>query len=82
MEEKAISKFNIQRDYSSPLLDKYEAFLKVKKIHLKFTVQGNNMEIAGIECIVDKQGEVYSYDVNTNTNYNGEAEIKAFGGKT
>ena len=34
----------------------------------------NGIEIAGIEYIIDKKGEVYTYDVNTNTNYNLEAE--------
>ena len=31
-------------------------------------------EIAGIEYIEDKKGEIYTYDVNTNTNYNSQAE--------
>ena len=36
----------------------------------------NNIEIAGIEYIVDKSGIRYTYDVNTNTNYNSIAEKK------
>ena len=32
--------------------------------------------IAGIEYITDKSGERYTYDVNTNTNYNSVAEKK------
>jgi len=27
--------------------------------------------------ITDREGQIYTYDVNTNTNYNSEAEIKA-----
>ena len=32
------------------------------------------VSVAGIESIVDKEGNVFTYDVNTNTNYNAEAE--------
>ena len=31
----------------------------------------------GIEYIVDKKGQIYTYDVNTNTNYNSQAEKKS-----
>ena len=34
----------------------------------------NGIEIAGIEYIIDKNGETITYDVNTNTNYNSQAE--------
>ena len=34
----------------------------------------NGIEIAGIEYITDQKGEIYTYDVNTNTNYNSIAE--------
>jgi hypothetical protein len=37
----------------------------------------NGIEIAGIEMITDREGQIYTYDVNTNTNYNSEAENKA-----
>jgi hypothetical protein len=37
----------------------------------------NGIGIAGIEFIVDRAGELYTYDVNTNTNYNGDAERAA-----
>ncbi|HEY1796311.1 MAG TPA: alpha-L-glutamate ligase [Stellaceae bacterium] len=37
----------------------------------------NGVEVAGIEFIRDKDGRVYTYDVNTNTNYNPDAERKA-----
>ena len=37
-------------------------------------ISTNGIEIAGIEYITDKNGTVYTYDVNTNTNYNSQAE--------
>ena len=37
-------------------------------------ISENGIEIAGIEYIVDQKGEIYTYDVNTNTNYNSLAE--------
>ena len=37
----------------------------------------NGIEIAGIEYIVDKNGIIYTYDINTNTNYNSQAEINS-----
>ncbi|MCL2853812.1 MAG: hypothetical protein FWE20_12445 [Defluviitaleaceae bacterium] len=57
------AKFEIIRDFSSPLIPKYEAFLEVSDIH-----------IAGIEFIEDEHGQAFTYDVNTNTNYNSDAE--------
>ena len=51
-------------DGIDPLLRrKYESFLAV-----------NGIEIAGIEFIGDAGGNIFTYDVNTNTNYNPEAE--------
>ena len=32
--------------------------------------------MAGIEFISDEHGTVYTYDINTNTNYNSDAEAK------
>ena len=37
----------------------------------------NDIGIAGIEFIADRAGELYTYDVNTNTNYNPDAEREA-----
>jgi hypothetical protein len=36
-----------------------------------------DVAVAGIEYIRDRQGCVYTYDINVNTNYNTEAEQKA-----
>ena len=45
--------------------------------HIRFLLRANGVEIAGIEFIRNKYGEVFTYDVNTNTNYNAQAEKKA-----
>ena len=37
-------------------------------------ISKNGIEIAGIEYITDQKGEIYTFDVNTNTNYNSVAE--------
>lgn len=64
--ESRTSKFTVLEGYENPLFEKYEKFLASNDIH-----------IAGIEFITDKEGTAYTYDVNTNTNYNSEAEEKA-----
>ncbi len=56
-------KFEIIKNFENPIIEKYTTFLKANGIH-----------IAGIEFIANKQGEVFTYDVNTNTNYNSDAE--------
>jgi hypothetical protein len=60
------NKFMIVKNYQNPLIEKYEKFLKV-----------NNIEVAGIEYMVNKDGIAFTYDVNTNTNYNSIAEKNA-----
>ena len=64
---------NSNEQPSQVLLSAYEDFLKGSQIH-----------IAGIEFIVDREGDVWTYDVNTNTNYNSDAEATAgrFGMRT
>ena len=58
------NKFRILKNYNkTELIKKYEKF-----------IAANGIEIAGIEYIVDKKGTIYTYDVNTNTNYNSVAE--------
>jgi hypothetical protein len=58
-------KFQIVRDFDHPLLPKWQAFLAA-----------NDIGIAGIEFIVDESRRAFTYDVNTNTNYNPDAETK------
>ena len=60
------SKFQIVKGFDHPLLDRYRRFLA-----------DNETQIAGIEFILDKDGEPYTYDINTNTNYNPAAESAA-----
>jgi len=58
------NKFKIIKNYKeNELTKKYENF-----------IAANGIEIAGIEYITDKKGKIYTYDVNTNTNYNSQAE--------
>ncbi|HET6528984.1 MAG TPA: hypothetical protein VFG39_09575, partial [Balneolaceae bacterium] len=58
-------KFEIIPDFNHPIIEKYEQFLR-----------NNHIDFAGIEFIQNKQGGLYTYDVNTNTNYNADAEAK------
>lgn len=61
------SKFTIVDSMAgNPLIQRYEQFLAE-----------NNIGIAGIELIHDKNGRFVTYDVNTNTNYNAQAEAEA-----
>ena len=57
------NKFMIVKDYKNSEINKYENLLK-----------SNGIEIAGIEYIKSKDGTHYTYDINTNTNYNSIAE--------
>jgi len=58
-------RFQIVRGFDHPLLPRWQAFLAA-----------NDIGIAGIEFIVDANGRSLTYDVNTNTNYNPDAEAK------
>ena len=59
-------KFRILKNFKLENIQKYE----------KFLIE-NNIGIAGIEIIIDEKGKIWTYDVNTNTNYNPQAEAKA-----
>jgi hypothetical protein len=59
-------KFQIIDGFNDPIINLYERFLSQ-----------NNIDVAGIEFIQNSEGEIFTYDVNTNTNYNPEAEEKA-----
>src|SRR5438270_9324210 len=60
------AKFTIIDGIDPALKQRYEAFLAA-----------NAIGVAGIEFIGDAGGTVYTYDVNTNTNYNPDAEARA-----
>ena len=58
-------RFQIRQGFDHPVVGRYERFLAE-----------NEIGIAGIEFVESSRGEVFTYDVNTNTNYNSEAEIR------
>ncbi|MBM3568328.1 MAG: alpha-L-glutamate ligase [Alphaproteobacteria bacterium] len=60
------ARFRIVEGFDSPLIPRYEAFLAA-----------NGIGVAGIEFVRDREGRAFTYDVNTNTNYNPEAEALA-----
>jgi len=62
----AAPRFRIVRDFAHPVVERYRRF-----------IADYGIGIAGIEFIADKTGEIYTYDVNSNTNYNGAAEAEA-----
>lgn len=59
-------KFQILEQYENDDLKKYSQFLKA-----------NDIEIAALEYAEDKNGIRWVYDVNTNTNYNSNAELRS-----
>src|SRR5690349_1296770 len=64
--EEPRAKFTIIEDIDPALKRRYEAFLA-----------RNDIGVAGIEFISDADGILFTYDVNTNTNYNPDAETRA-----
>jgi hypothetical protein len=58
-------KFQIVPRFEHALIPAWQSFLAA-----------NDIGIAGIEFIEDAHGRPYTYDVNTNTNYNPDAEAK------
>lgn len=59
-------KFQVVEGFDDPIIGKYEEFLRQ-----------NQIAVAGIEFIRNAAGEIFTYDVNTNTNYNSDAEAAA-----
>ena len=58
------NKFRIINNFEgNEIIKKYKQFM-----------EANGIEIAGIEYVIDNNGTIYTYDVNTNTNYNSQAE--------
>ncbi|HEV7265036.1 MAG TPA: alpha-L-glutamate ligase [Falsiroseomonas sp.] len=58
--------FRIVEGFAHPLVHRMEAFLTA-----------NGIGVGAIEFITDVTGRTFAYDVNTNTNYNAEAERRA-----
>ncbi|MDC0998351.1 alpha-L-glutamate ligase [Alphaproteobacteria bacterium] len=61
--KEAPPQFTIIDSIDTELQSGFEAFLET-----------NDIDIAGIEFVTDASGNNYTYDVNTNTNYNPDAE--------
>jgi hypothetical protein len=59
-------KFQITAAPEAEMLASYESFLAA-----------NGIEIAGVEFVRDAEGRAWTYDVNTNTNYNSDAEASS-----
>lgn len=59
-------KFEVLTGFSSPLIERYQTFMK-----------NNGVHICAFEQVVDASGNAFTYDVNMNTNYNSEAEALA-----
>ena len=55
--------FTIIDRFEHPLVERYARVLAM-----------HDTQIAGVEFIVDRDGVAYTYDINTNTNYNSAAE--------
>lgn len=60
------ARFEILKNFHHAVLERFGRFLVANGIH-----------VAAIEFITDRQGEIFVYDVNTNTNYNPQAEALA-----
>jgi hypothetical protein len=56
-------RFEIIAGFDDPTLGRYRDM-----------IAANGIEATGIEFIRDAQGQIYTYDINTNTNYNTSAE--------
>ena len=59
-------RFAILQDFAHPILERYPQVLAA-----------HGAEVAACEMIVDADGRAWTYDLNTNTNYNGAAEAAA-----
>jgi glutathione synthase/RimK-type ligase-like ATP-grasp enzyme len=58
-------KFQVLPEFRHKLIKQCESFMR-----------NVGIDVAGIEFIVDKDNQAFVYDINTNTNYNSEAEQK------
>jgi hypothetical protein len=58
--------FRIIADFDHPLLPLYRAFLRANDVH-----------VAAFEFVTDRDGIAYTYDVDTHTNYDPDAERAA-----
>lgn len=61
--------FEVIENFNHPIINQYELFLASMGI-----------EVAAIEYVTDEDGNIWTFDVNMNTNYNQSCEKRAFGG--
>jgi len=59
-------RFQVLEGFDDPIIEKYQRLLAA-----------NDAEVAGVEFIRDERGVPYTYDINTNTNYNSAAEERS-----
>jgi hypothetical protein len=59
-------RFEVIENFQHPIVERYRRLLAA-----------NDAEVAGVEFITDASGEFFTYDINTNTNYNSAAEMRA-----
>lgn len=57
-------KFKILEGFTHPLKDNYERFMAA-----------NEIDVCAFESIETDEGEIFTYDINLNTNYNQTAEL-------
>lgn len=60
-----------------PMFELLEGFTHPLHARMEEFLARNGIEVAGIEMITDRDGKTWVYDVNTNTNYNPDAEEAA-----
>ncbi|MDA8882111.1 alpha-L-glutamate ligase [Alphaproteobacteria bacterium] len=63
--------FDIDQDFPNSALGQ-ELVPKMQAV-----MQAENLDVAAFEFITDADGTAYVYDINTNTNYNSDAENRA-----
>jgi glutathione synthase/RimK-type ligase-like ATP-grasp enzyme len=70
----------IANEHKFTLTDRFNTHPIITQLE-QFLAQ-SGVDVAGIEFIEDQQGQLFVYDVNTNTNYNSGAEQRAGGDRT
>jgi hypothetical protein len=60
--ESVSSKFTVLENFENPIVEKHQKFVAKK-----------GLEIVRIKMITDREGQIFTYDVNTNTNNSSEA---------
>ena len=64
-------------DNPRPLFEILDGFSHALIAPVERLLQANDIAVCGVEFITDTEGSDYIYDINTNTNYNAQAEAVA-----